>query len=153
MRRELRAALRAGATPERLDETLLQLVPFAGYARAINAFAALQDIAPHVARCAPRRGGMRKRGSALCRRIYGPIYGRMIARMESFHPELAEWILADGYGKVLSRPVLSIRERELIVVAVLTALKLPKQLESHARGALRVGATKKEVAAMLAAGR
>jgi alkylhydroperoxidase/carboxymuconolactone decarboxylase family protein YurZ len=153
MRRELRAALRAGATPERLDETLLQLVPFAGYARAINAFAALQDIAPHAARRAPRRGGDRKRGKALCRRIYGPVYGRMIAKMESFHPDLAEWILADGYGKVLSRPVLSIRERELIIVAVLAALKLPKQLESHVRGALRVGATRGEVTAMLAAGR
>jgi alkylhydroperoxidase/carboxymuconolactone decarboxylase family protein YurZ len=153
MRRELRAALRAGATPERLDETLLQLVPFAGYARAINAFAGLQDIAPHAARRAPRRGGLRKRGEALCRRIYGPVYGRMIAKMESFHPDLAEWILADGYGKVLSRPVLSIRERELIIVAVLAALKLPKQLESHVRGALRVGATRGEVTAMLAAGR
>jgi alkylhydroperoxidase/carboxymuconolactone decarboxylase family protein YurZ len=153
MRRELRAALRAGAAPERLDETLLQLVPFAGYARAINAFAALQDIAPHAPRRAPRRGGLRKRGAALCRRIYGPVYGRMIARMKGFHPELAEWILADGYGKVLSRPVLSIRERELIVVAVLAALRLPKQLESHVRGALRVGATRREVAAMLAAGR
>jgi len=72
----------------------------------------------------------------------------MIGKMRSFHPELAEWILEDGYGKVLSRPVLSIRERELIVVAVLAALRLPLQLESHARGAVRVGATEREVAAM-----
>jgi 4-carboxymuconolactone decarboxylase len=70
--------------------------------------------------------------------------------MAGFHPELAAWILEDGYGKVLSRPILSIRERELIVVAVLSALRLPKQLESHVRGALRVGATKDEVAAMRA---
>ena len=70
--------------------------------------------------------------------------------MAGFHPELAEWILDDGYGRVLSRPGLSIRERELIVVAVLSALRLPKQLESHVRGALRVGATPREVAAMLA---
>ena len=134
----------------RLDETLLQLVPFAGYARAINAFAVLQEIAPHTPRRAARRGNLRRRGEALCRRIYGPVYDRMIARMSGFHPELAEWILADGYGRVLSRPVLSIRERELIVVAVLSALRLPKQLESHVRGALRVGATGKDVAAMLA---
>ncbi|HVE42186.1 MAG TPA: carboxymuconolactone decarboxylase family protein [Planctomycetota bacterium] len=73
----------------------------------------------------------------------------MIARMAGFHPALAAWILEDGYGKVLSRPILSIRERELIVVALLSALKLPLQLESHVRGALRVGATKGEVAAML----
>jgi 4-carboxymuconolactone decarboxylase len=70
--------------------------------------------------------------------------------MAGYHPELAEWILADGYGRVLSRPGLSIRERELIVVAVLSALRLPKQLESHVRGARRVGATSREVASMLA---
>ena len=69
--------------------------------------------------------------------------------MAGFHPELAEWILADGYGRVLSRPGLTIRERELIVVAVLAALRLPKQLESHVRGARRVGATGREVSAML----
>lgn len=149
LRREIRAGLRAGASPERLDETLLQLVPFAGYARAINAFAALQDIAPHVVRGRGRAGGLRRKGEALCRRIYGPVYGRMISKMRRFHPDLAEWILADGYGKVLSRPGLSLRERELIVVAVLAALKLPLQRESHVRGALRVGATRREVAAML----
>ena len=68
--------------------------------------------------------------------------------MARFHPDLARWILEDGYGKVLSRPILSLRERELIVVAVLAALDLPLQLESHVRGALRVGATKRQVEAM-----
>jgi 4-carboxymuconolactone decarboxylase len=72
----------------------------------------------------------------------------MIGRMAGFHPDLADWILADGYGRVLSRPGLPIRERELIVVAVLSALKLPKQLDSHVRGALRVGATAREVSAV-----
>jgi len=149
LRRAIRAALRAGATPARLDETLLQLVPFAGYARAINAFAALQEIVPHVPRAPREKGGRRRRGEALCRRIYGPVYGKMIARMAGFHPSLAEWIVEDGYGKVLSRPILSIRERELIIVALLSALKLPMQLESHVRGARRVGATEGEVAAMM----
>lgn len=150
LRREIRGALKAGVRLSRLDETLLQLIPFAGYARAINAFAALQEIAPHAPRPVGKRGDLRRRGEALCRRIYGPVYDRMIARMAGFHPELAEWILADGYGRVLSRPVLSIRERELIVVAVLSALRLPRQLESHVRGAMRVGATAQDVAAMLA---
>ena len=149
LRRKIRVALRAGATPARLDETLLQLVPFAGYARAINAFAALREIVPHAPKASREPAGRRRRGKALCRRIYGPVYEKMIARMAGFHPDLAAWILEDGYGKVLSRPILSIRERELIVVAVLSALRLPKQLESHVRGAVRVGATARDVAAML----
>lgn len=149
LRREIRAALKARVPTARLDEALLQLVPFAGYARAINAFAVLQELAPHAPRSTRPRGDLRRRGEALCRRIYGPVYERMIGRMRGFHPDLAEWILADGYGRVLSRPGLTIRERELIVVAVLAALRLPKQLESHVRGARRVGATAREVRAML----
>jgi alkylhydroperoxidase/carboxymuconolactone decarboxylase family protein YurZ len=149
LRREVRAALRAGATPARLDEALLQLVPFAGYARAINAFRILQQVAPHVPVSRPRGADVRRRGERLCRRIYGPVYPRMIARMRSYHPDLAEWIVSDGYGRVLSRPGLSIRERELIVVAVLTALKVPLQLRSHVEGARRVGASDAEIRAVL----
>lgn len=152
LRREIRATLRAGIRPARLDETLLQLVPFAGFARAINAFSVLREFRPGPASVGRRRTGLRRRGVALCRRIYGPVYGKMIGRMRGFHPELADWILEEGYGRVLSRPVLSIRERELIVVAVLSALRLSLQLESHVRGALRVGATEGEVAAMRKAG-
>jgi len=152
LRREIRAALRSGTVPARLDETLLQLVPFAGFARAINAFSVLRESVPEPAPAPVRRSGFRRRGEALCRRIYGPVYARMIGRMRGYHPELADWILEEGYGRVLSRPVLSIRERELIVVAVLSALRLPLQLESHVRGALRVGAAAGEVAAMRKAG-
>ena len=149
LRGEIRGALARGATPGRLDEALLQLVPFAGYARAINAFRVLQEIAPHRPRAGRATGSTRRRGEALCRRIYGPVYGRMIARMRSYHPDLADWILTEGYGRVLSRRGLSIRERELIVVAVLSALQVPAQLRSHVEGARRVGAREGEIRAVL----
>ena len=112
LRREVRSALRAGATPGRLDEALLQLVPFAGYARAINAFRILQEIVPHAPASRERGANSRRRGERLCRRIYGPVYARMIARMRSYHPDLAEWILSDGYGRVMARPGLTIRASE-----------------------------------------
>lgn len=152
LRRHLRTALRAGASAARVDEALLQLVLFAGYARVINAFRVLREIVPPAPRAVRPRSGLRRRGEALCRRIYGPVYDRMIAKMRGFHPELAEWILSDGYGKVLSRPHLSIRERELLLVAVLAAMRLPRQLESHLRGAQRVGASLRDVRAMRALG-
>ena len=64
----------------------------------------LQEVAPHRRGTARGRRPAPARGKALCRRIYGPVYDRMIARMAGFHPDLADWILADGYGRVLSRP-------------------------------------------------
>jgi len=149
LKRAIRRAVRVGVSPARLDEALLQLIPFAGYARAINAFAVLQELVPHAARSRHARGGLRRRGEALCRRIYGPVYDRMIGRMRGFHPDLADWILEDGYGRVLSRPLLSTVERELLVVAVLGCLDVPAQLKSHQLGAVRVGAEPGQVAAML----
>lgn len=110
----------------------------------------LQELVPHAARSLKSRGSVRRRGEALCRRIYGEVYGKMIARMRGFHPDLAAWILEDGYGKVLSRPVLTVVERELLIVAVLATLDVPAQLKSHVLGAGRVGATRAQIDAMLA---
>lgn len=108
---------------------------------------------PHRARSRASRGGLRRRGEVLCRRIYGGVYAKMISKMRGFHPDLARWILEDGYGRVLSRPGLSVRERELLVVAVLSILDVPAQLKSHQLGALRVGASELEVRAMSEIGR
>jgi 4-carboxymuconolactone decarboxylase len=52
-----------------------------------------------------------------------------------------------GYGRVLSRPGLVARERELITVAALAALGWERQLVSHLLGARRVGAGAQEVRA------
>ena len=73
-------------------------------------------------------------------------------RLNALHPDLAVWIVRDGYGRVLSRPGLTARERELLAVAALAALGgLEKQLESHVRGARRVGASEAEIRAVLKA--
>ena len=70
-------------------------------------------------------------------------------RMGAFHPDLASWILEDGYGRVLARPGLPAGERELLAVAALAALGLDRQLESHVRGARRLGAAPSRIRAVL----
>ncbi len=69
--------------------------------------------------------------------------------MSRAHPDLADWILVEGYGKTLARPFLSLRERELIVVPTLAALGAWRQVPSHVGGALRAGASPREMAAVL----
>jgi alkylhydroperoxidase/carboxymuconolactone decarboxylase family protein YurZ len=139
-----RAATRAkqgGVTAEAIFEAALQMYLFAGYPRAITGLAAVaKAIGP--ARKPLTKGSVgpwAKRGIQLCRRIYGGSTDRMLANMRSLHPALAEWIVWEGYGKVLSRPGLAPAEREACAVAALVALQAWPQLESHARGALRVG--------------
>ena len=161
-RPRLRAALRIaredGTALETVRETVLQTYLFAGYPRAINALADVAgiygpaggsalDLAPHP--------GDETRwlaaGQALCRRVYGAAYPKLLATMARVSPELGRWMVVEGYGKVLSRPGLSARMRELAAVAALAALSVPEQLRGHLRGALLVGATAEEVAGAIEA--
>ena len=145
IRRETREALRAGVAAEEVAEAMLQTHLFAGFPRAINGLWILDELAPDRRRAGQESPGRRGRGERLCRRIYGRDYAPMMRRMNRLHPDLARWILEDGYGKVLSRPAFGARERELMVIATLAEVRAWRQLPSHVRGALLVGATKPEV--------
>jgi 4-carboxymuconolactone decarboxylase len=135
------AALRGRVPREQIYEAALQTYLFAGYPRAISGLAAVHAALGPAPRPLTRGSpaSLRRRGYRLCFRIYAASTGRMLANMKTLHPALAEWIVDEGYGKVLSRPGLTAAEREGCAVASLAALQAWPQLESHARGALRVG--------------
>ncbi len=94
-------------------------------------------------------GNYEERGAALFRKIYLSHTDEVLERIRSFHPDLKDWILQHAYGRVLSRPVLSAKQRELAAVAALTVTRQYRQLLSHFRGAKRCGATVEEMAAVI----
>jgi 4-carboxymuconolactone decarboxylase len=57
------------------------------------------------------------------------------------HPLLDDWMITEGYGKVLSRPGLDLPRRELCIVAACAATAQDRQLHSHLHGALNAGAS------------
>jgi 4-carboxymuconolactone decarboxylase len=124
-----------------LYEAILQIHLFAGYPASIEGLALLKEIydqEPHSSE--PYDLTLFKyRGEALCRDIYTTVFEKMNSRMHSFSPELAEWMIIDGYGKTLSRPFLDIQTRELITICILSLGKWRQQCISHVRGALNVG--------------
>lgn len=83
----------------------------------------------------------KQRGETLYRRVYGANADRLRERVVSFAPEIFDWMIVEGYGKVLSRAGLDIVSRELAIVAFLIVDNRPKQLMSHIRGAMLIGAT------------
>jgi len=156
LRNEIQRAIAAGLSVPRIREAILQSYLFAGYAAAINAFVVLNKIAPEDFRFLREEGhpSLSKwtaRGEILCRKIYGSQYERLFHNMKQIHPDLADWMLSEGYGKVLSRPFLSTRVRELLIVGMTAVLNVERQFHSHIKGALHVGATKKELQAVLRA--
>ncbi len=89
------------------------------------------------------------RGRRNCKIIYGNKYDKLISNIKSFSPEMAEWLIVEGYGKVLGRKGLSLLEREICIISILSALKFKEQLYSHINGARRIRAEFKLIAKVI----
>lgn len=140
-------ALRDGASLEAVYETLLQSYLFVGFPRAIEAlFAAGPVLRRHgfdpPAANGPDVAQWNASGERLCRVVYGRNYEKLLETMRGLSPDLASWMILEGYGKTLSRPGLSPVAREYGVIAILTATRMWRQLRSHAIGAMNVGGTR-----------
>lgn len=130
------------ASPLQVEEVLLQSYLFLGYPAALNALAQWRALSTEPAPDPVEEdwAGWAARGAAVCRTVYGGQYDRLRDNVRALHPDLERWMVTEGYGKVLGRPGLSLRNRELCIVGLLAVLGFATQLYSHLRGALNVGA-------------
>jgi 4-carboxymuconolactone decarboxylase len=143
---------RHGVTPRHLYEVVLQSYLFLGFPRMLIAAEVLAQAAPggfhenpNAAATDGELSEWRERGTQLCRRVYGDAYDPLRNRVAPIAPEIFDWMIFEGYGKVLSRPGLDIVDRELSIVAFLMAENRPIQLHSHMRGALNVGGSEEQL--------
>jgi alkylhydroperoxidase/carboxymuconolactone decarboxylase family protein YurZ/ADP-ribose pyrophosphatase YjhB (NUDIX family) len=144
VRAQVARALDGGETVARVRETLLQLVPYAGYPRGIAAFRAAR---PRLGAEPVTTAALEGTGAEVFARVYGDTAASVRAGLEALHPELAAWTLEHAYGRVLARGgALTLLERELLAVAILTALgNLADPLLGHMRAARRLGASVAQV--------
>ncbi|GBD87313.1 hypothetical protein BMS3Abin03_01242 [bacterium BMS3Abin03] len=121
-------------------ESLLQNYLFTGYPSALIALKILKEIYPGDNSAETEDWDLnkyRERGVKNCKKIYGRKYSKLISNIKSFSPELSNWLVLEGYGKVLGRKNLSLKQRELNIIAVLAVQKFDEQLYSHINGAYR----------------
>jgi 4-carboxymuconolactone decarboxylase len=154
--------------PAAVEEIILQSYLFAGFPRALNAARAwrsvsglpapAEDEASHYypkSRTGQRRVSVdrlalwKERGEETCAIVYGDSYEKLRQNIRDLHPALDEWMIVDGYGKVLARAGVDLRTRELCVVAACAVSAQQRQLHSHLHGALNAGASANELAAVL----
>jgi alkylhydroperoxidase/carboxymuconolactone decarboxylase family protein YurZ len=140
-------------------EVLLQSHLFFGFAQAIEAAKVFAEVMPRyesdssVAPVNEASGEeLRRRGQALCEQIYYPNFERLMSNLGKASPELAEWMMVDGYSKVLSRPGPTALEREIASIVFLAISGHQVQLHSHVRGARNLGATPEFIKSALGAG-
>ena len=142
-------------SPIAVEEALLQSYLFLGFPAALTALAEWRDLSG--TRAAPETDiadaeEWRQRGEAVCRTVYGRAYDKLRGSVRRVHPAMDDWMIQEGYGKVLARPGLDLETRELCIVAVLSATGWEPQLHSHLRGALLAGCPSSSVAEALEAG-
>jgi alkylhydroperoxidase/carboxymuconolactone decarboxylase family protein YurZ len=133
---------------KKIYEALLQNYLFTGYPSALLSLKLLKELYPN--KRIPKAADMnlyhfRKRGEANCKKVYGNKFEKLISNVKNFSPDMAEWLVLEGYGKVLGRKGLSLKERELCIVATLAVLKFEDQLYSHINGAIRTKASIEEI--------
>lgn len=85
-------------------------------------------------------------GQAVLAQVAGPAGAAILESLANIAPDLARLTVEFGYGDIYTRPGLTLQQRQIINVAVLTALgTAAPQLRFHIDGALNVGVSATEV--------
>jgi 4-carboxymuconolactone decarboxylase len=123
------------------EELILQSYLFAGFPRALNAMREWRKVHGTPASRGVSHDVLqwREDGRETCEAVYGSMYHRLRENVRELHPLLDDWMITEGYGKVLSRPGLDLPRRELCIVAACAAAGQDRQLHSHLHGARNVG--------------
>ncbi|HEY3279287.1 MAG TPA: carboxymuconolactone decarboxylase family protein [Gemmatimonadales bacterium] len=154
--RERMIAARALNVPAAwVEELLLQSFLNVGYPLALVAFGVWRAVAgppketgEPVAHAEWERWV--QRGKEACAEVYGRTYHKLLLNLRALHPAIEPLVVVDAYGKILGRPGLDAKRRELCTLAAIAMLDAPRQLHAHLRGALNTGSTREEVDAVLA---
>ncbi|KAJ1894126.1 hypothetical protein LPJ66_005367 [Kickxella alabastrina] len=141
-------------------ESILKMTSIMGTPKAINALSSFMtvikpdDAIVHELSTAtyprssttPDYAETRARGQELFASIYGRHASRVESMLHSLYPDLAEVIIADSYGRLLSETYyLNGRDTELCAIGSLVPQDVPAQLKSHCIGATRLGASEEMV--------
>ncbi len=136
-----------GIQNNKIYETILQAYLFCGFPVTIESLKIFNKIYTNFKK--PNYDfdliKYRKSGVRNCKKIYKSNFSKLMDNFAGLSNELKEWMIIEGYGKVMGRKGLSLKTRELINTAILTTKYFEHQLFSHIKGSLNTGSTYEEV--------
>ena len=157
LRDRMIAARAVHVPPAWVDELLLQSFLNVGYPLALVAFGVWRGVAGPVlesekgeSMAHPDWERWTTRGVAGCGEVYGRTFHKLMLNLRALHPAVEPLVVVDAYGKILGRPGLDSKRRELCTLAAIAMQNAPRQLHAHLRGALNTGSTREDVDAVLA---
>lgn len=151
LRYHIEGALNVGCEAAEVIEVLLLNAVYAGFPAALNGVAAAREVFERrgllpIAGVSNDGGDRYERGLQALRAVSGGAGAEVVQSLQAIAPDLGRFIIAFSYGDVISRPGLDDRTKELVTVAMLTALGTARpQLKVHLGAALTVGAAREEI--------
>jgi 4-carboxymuconolactone decarboxylase len=131
-----------------VEELVVQSYLFSGFPRALNAAREWRRVAPQPAPLTDEGDDVthvdewRRLGEETCAAVYGSMDEKLRVNIRQLHPALDAAMVVEGYGKILSRPGLDLRRRELCIIAACAMTNQDRQLHSHLHGAMNVGVSR-----------
>jgi len=157
LRERMVAARALHVPPPWVDELLLQSFLNVGYPLALVAFGVWRSVAGPVLDSErgepiahPEWERWTTRGVEACAEVYGRTFHKLMLNLRALHPAIEPLVVVDAYGKILGRPGLDSKRRELCTLAAIAMQNAPKQLHAHLRGALNTGSAAEDVDEVLA---
>ena len=141
----IRRHARVGIPLDLTKEIILQSYLFCGFPPVIESLIVFQEVIAELNMTDTNYTEtrdletMKSDGLGLCRQIYGHNFEKLSANMKRLSTDLFDWMIVEGYGKVISRPVMKREDRELCIVSSLATLNHPRQLTSHVLGCRHLG--------------
>ena len=151
------AALNVGNSPLAIRETIYQCAPFIGFPRTLNAIGVFNEVVRERNIKLPLENAgtttdadRHEKGLAIQTNLYGNEVKKAMASLPGEYKDIVPDTLTDFcFGDFYTRRGLTIRQRELLSLVILTALGAEKQLKAHVVGALKAGNDKETLLAAM----
>lgn len=151
------AALNVGNSPLAIRETIYQCAPFIGFPRTLNAIGVFNEVVQERNIKLPLEnagtttdGNRHEKGLAIQTNLYGNEVKKAMASLPGEYKDIVPDTLTDFcFGDFYTRRGLTIKQRELLSLVILTALGAEKQLKAHVVGALKAGNDKETLLAAM----
>jgi 4-carboxymuconolactone decarboxylase len=156
----LNAALNVGCTVHEVHETILQMAVYSGFPSAINAMNAFREVLlerrghgvkdpqgkPPAAVIDKKAADRNEAGASRLSELDPRQTERLNQGLGAISPDLVRYILEFAYGDVLTRPGLTMKQRQIATIAALAAMgTAASQLKFHIAGGLRAGLTRENI--------
>jgi 4-carboxymuconolactone decarboxylase len=154
----INGALNVGCTAAQIVEVMILSTVYAGFPAALNGINAARDVfkrrqvQPEGTEdvSGPVIKERRERGLRSLEQVSAGAGAAVVASLRDIAPDLARFVIEYSYGDVIARPGLELATRELISIAMLTALGTARpQLKVHISAALHVGSSQAEIVAVV----